>query len=147
MSGVMHAGPVRTPAKERAVCLGGCLTHVCTSPSQVSPKICGLNPVPCVLEITSIATLSKGKWSERLQLMLGFKDLFIKLEMLYIYSLILPFSEFTLTMVCLASSATEKDQEHFSQPSRCIMQTASDTCCPGNWSFKTHINRVLMAEL
>lgn len=89
----------------------------------------------------------KGKWSESLQLMLGFKDLFIKLEMLCIYSLILPFSEFTLTMVCLASSATEKDQEHFSQPSRCIMQTASDTCCPGNWSFKTHINRVLMAEL
>jgi len=41
------------------MCLGGCLTHVRTSPSQVSPKICGLNPVSCVPEIPSIARLSK----------------------------------------------------------------------------------------
>lgn len=78
------------------------------------------------LKPTSTAKLSKGRWNESLQpvrqkVTSRFKDLFIKQEMLCTSSLILPSSEFTLSMACLAPSATGR--------SNSILQNPSDALC------------------
>lgn len=66
--------------------------------------------------------------------------------MLFISPLTLP-SLKSHSGVCFAPSATEEDQEHFTQSSRCSMKTASHIRDLRQQDSETHINRVLMAEL